>query len=317
MKKKCMFVILMGLAAASSNAVYAFNSDFSAQAIANFIANRIDAPTALTDAKYPLAMSREDVAEVMNAVGDKLPSHKDMTLKTNPFVDTRSPSVIKTYSLGYMNGKSPTVFDPKGTVTREEFAVILVRFLNMNGVTLDKKADMTNYSDYKFASAWASESIEYCAGSGLIQGRSHGGDPIIKDFDPQNSISTEEVVTILDRCAIQFNWYRSSPYKYFGGVYFPREAPYRFSSGVSENNETIATLNAGYWSENPDVEKLHGDIAEILELNYGKEESYEEVIAFFKPAQEQECKTFQLKTGKIQCYRDWECFAINFYPAHR
>lgn len=92
---------------------------------------------------------------------------------------------------GITSGYSDQLFGPEDPVSREQMCVFLCRFLEYLGWTLDRETDDTDFADGKTISAWALESVEFCAGTGLVQGV--GGNR----FAPQLSASRMEVSTLL------------------------------------------------------------------------------------------------------------------------
>lgn len=83
-----------------------------------------------------------------------------------PYVGTAS-----TY--GIVNGKSATAFDPTGTITRQEAAVMVVRASKLCGLDTSMTASairdmLAQFTDYIQVADWAKESMAYCYSGGIL-----------------------------------------------------------------------------------------------------------------------------------------------------
>ena len=68
---------------------------------------------------------------------------------------------------GIVNGRSDTEFDPEGTITRQEAAVMTIRAAKLCGLdTAMSEAEqndiLCDYMDYRQIASWAKESMAYC-----------------------------------------------------------------------------------------------------------------------------------------------------------
>ena len=111
----------------------------------------------------------------------------------DPFADTTDESIIMLHRLGIINGKGEKLFDPYGSITREEAAAILCRLCGVlgydfSGVTPAEIADSDAVSD------WALESVRLICGAGIMNGV---GDGV---FDPKGTYTTEQSMLTLIRC---------------------------------------------------------------------------------------------------------------------
>jgi triacylglycerol lipase len=114
---------------------------------------------------------------------------------TLPFTDVSKGSwsydyILKMYQLGVVNGRSETVFDPTGNVTRAEFVKMLAC---LDGV------DTSNYSTCKFEdvsdSSVFAPYIEWAAENGIVYGTSS------VTFNPNDNITREQMAAIICRYA--------------------------------------------------------------------------------------------------------------------
>ncbi len=68
---------------------------------------------------------------------------------------------------GIVNGVSDTEFNPEGTITRQEAAVMTIRAAKLCGLdTAMSEAEqndiLCDYMDYRQIASWAKESMAYC-----------------------------------------------------------------------------------------------------------------------------------------------------------
>lgn len=95
-----------------------------------------------------------------------------------------------------VNGMGEGLFDPDGTLTREQLAVILYRF---SGKAVDPdaaEAALTVFADRDSVSPWAGEAVIWAVTQGLIGGTAEDG---VLYLDPQGSATRAQVATILMR----------------------------------------------------------------------------------------------------------------------
>lgn len=314
-KTLCLLVTLGIVSIVSQSVSYGSNSYLSAQAIANFKYNNVKAESILSrDMDYVMTpMNREGMAEIIVGLREVIPGLPVPVVKENPFKDTQNSSAVLSYSLGYMYGKSGTVFDPNENLSREEFATILIRFLNSSGVKLSVSGDTNNITDFSSVSSWASSSVRYCLGEGFMNGRYHmngyTADPLLRDFDPKTRITIEEALGTLDRVFTKYGYLKQSPNLYYGGFYIPQSMSYGGNSG-GINSADIGC----YWNAITDRKAFENDILEIMELNFGNNPQNAEVIAFLKPTTDisdpSSRKTFLFTNGEVICTIGSEWFSI-------
>ena len=93
---------------------------------------------------------------------------------------------------GIVTGYDDGTFRPEKTLTREQMAVMLARYLIRSGVSAQETLDFT---DAAKISAWAAGGAAMCAGLGLVQGDARGR------FLPQSRLTRAQIATILVRMA--------------------------------------------------------------------------------------------------------------------
>lgn len=91
---------------------------------------------------------------------------------------------------GYINGKSPTKFDPESYITREEVAKIATTIMNNTDTDYDK---ISGFTDAKDVSDWAKPYVEGALEAGYLKG--NPGNTI----KPQGQTTRAESVVILGR----------------------------------------------------------------------------------------------------------------------
>ncbi len=88
-----------------------------------------------------------------------------------------------------INGVDDTRFEPQGSVTRAEFAAMLVRLLAIQPADSKAAAGFTDVPQ----EAWYAEAVAAAAHAGLVTGRSTDG------FEPDGTISRQEMAVMLMR----------------------------------------------------------------------------------------------------------------------
>ncbi len=254
---KSFFVlsIILTLLIGDAGIAMAGNNWWSSHAIANFLENKVDAPNILQDERYTKNVTREDFAELIVAFY-LLSSRIDkgsIPLKENPFNDTDSINVRRAYSLGFIKGISSDEYGASTNMTREEFATIMVRFLNITGIKTEAIGNLNNFIDENEISEWAYNSMLYCVNEGVIKGISS------TELAPKSPISVEQAITIQNRLALEYNWFTPSKDGYYSGFFVPMDTELIiFASG-----EDISVRIT--WDKILDYEKLEHDLAYMLE----------------------------------------------------
>ena len=113
-------------------------------------------------------------------------------ISKNVFSDTRDESVIRLYEKGIIKGRSDDEFCPYDAVTREEFATILKRVLDVTGISGEAGSGSV-YNDDSEIAEWAKESVESVCAQGIMIGDTDG------NFRPKSAVTKEEAVSALLR----------------------------------------------------------------------------------------------------------------------
>lgn len=131
-------------------------------------------------------VTREELAEV--AVKAYASLHKRTSQgSVNHFTDTNNKYVNIAYDLGIMNGVGENRFNPKGSVTREDYAVVASRIFGEKDVKAKKIKDAKSISSY------AKKSVDSALESGILTLDENS------KFNPKKEMKREEVLSSLVR----------------------------------------------------------------------------------------------------------------------
>ena len=144
---------------------------------------------------YPNAtMTRAEFATiVVNALG--LPHKSGGSFKDVKKSDWFYSCVNTAYSYGIIKGVSATEFNPHGTLTREEAAVMVTRTAKLCGLDTEYSAFnarnvLAGFSDYVKAADWALSALAFCYDNGIL-------DDSVLMINPKQSVTRAEVADML------------------------------------------------------------------------------------------------------------------------
>ena len=114
---------------------------------------------------------------------------------TQPFTDVNQNDwyyndVCIAVKAGYINGKTPTIFEPNSAITRQEVAKILTTIKNNKDTNYDK---LPTFKDGHNVDDWAKPYVEGALDAGYFTGDDKGY------INPTNNITRAEAVTVLTR----------------------------------------------------------------------------------------------------------------------
>ncbi len=139
---------------------------------------------------YRQDITREEFCRLMVALVEKA-TGRAVEAAQSPFTDTSHPAVGAARALGIVTGVSETSFNPGGSITRQEAAVMLARTGRMLGLASGTGESFADEGEF---APWAAEGIGYV--SGLIDGngeRVMGGTGEGK-FSPGGAYTREQAV---------------------------------------------------------------------------------------------------------------------------
>ena len=128
---------------------------------------------------------------------------RDAVEQTGQFTDVTAadyfaPAVYWASASGVVEGASATTFHPEGTITREQVATLLARYLEEKGIILpDDAGAPARFQDTASISGWAAESVEEMRRCGLMEGDSAGR------MNPARPVTRAEGVTLFMRLTKQ------------------------------------------------------------------------------------------------------------------
>ncbi len=102
-------------------------------------------------------------------------------------------------SYGIVNGRGNGIFDPQGTITRQEAAVMTARAARLCGLKTDMddsgvRMYLSEFGDYTKTASWAKGSMAFCFKAGILV-----ADEFDLDLEPQKSILRSEVALMVWR----------------------------------------------------------------------------------------------------------------------
>lgn len=116
------------------------------------------------------------------------------------FVDVKSNDwfyryVNTAYAYGIVNGVSDDRFNPNGTITREESAVMVTRATKLCGMAAEMDAQairdvLAQFFDYVKASDWSRSALAFCYSEGIL-------DSSVMDIKPKEAVTRAEIASML------------------------------------------------------------------------------------------------------------------------
>jgi hypothetical protein len=100
-------------------------------------------------------------------------------------------AVAWAHQTGVVTGTSGSAFTPSGSITREQLAAMLYRYVKATGSYVISNGDMSGFADADSVSAWASDALKWAVGIKLIGGMDDG------TLAPQGTASRAQMAMIL------------------------------------------------------------------------------------------------------------------------
>ena len=112
--------------------------------------------------------------------------------RTDSFTDCKNSDVQAACAMGIVQGRGGGIFDPNGSITRQEAAVMLTRTAKLLG--LDANTSLS-FSDTYNVPSWASEGIRYVSGlTDPVSGNRVMGGVGNNRFDPLGRYTREQAI---------------------------------------------------------------------------------------------------------------------------
>ena len=147
------------------------------------------------DNKYNMdsGMTRGALATVLHRLSNK-PAGSEVNFEDVANDAYYAPSVAWAAKVGVVTGFSKDTYKPEQVITREQMALMLMRYAKLLGMdvtadaaALDVFADGVNTHD------WAVEGVAWCVKTGILQGKSE------TTLDPTANVTRAQVAVMLDR----------------------------------------------------------------------------------------------------------------------
>lgn len=108
-----------------------------------------------------------------------------------PFSDTSSLDVAKAKAAGLVSGVGNSKFNPNGTLTRQEAAVILFRESTATNTQFQMPSFNYRFNDESQIAWWAKDALQYLYHNGLISGIGNG------KIDPTGTATREQSIVLV------------------------------------------------------------------------------------------------------------------------
>lgn len=120
---------------------------------------------------------------------------------TNSFTDVKNgqwytDAIAWAAENGVVTGVGGGKFEPDGSVTREQLAVVLFRYSNSKGMDTARRAKLDSFPDAAKVSSWAEDALAWAVAEGMINGIQNGATTTLS---PQGNATRAQVATILMR----------------------------------------------------------------------------------------------------------------------
>jgi len=120
---------------------------------------------------------------------DALLAAKGVTINNNAFTDTTDKAVLAAHALGIIQGVGNNRFDPNGTLTRAQIAVLINRLAR--ALDVDTAGYTHEFTDV--AGHWSDAELGWPVHAGVIQGEGNNR------FNPEGQLTIEQVIIITYR----------------------------------------------------------------------------------------------------------------------
>lgn len=116
---------------------------------------------------------------------------KGLNSSQNPFTDTTDAHVIAANQLGIVSGKSAGLFDPNGSITRQEAAVMLMNSAKALGQEIITSG--SPFADEVKIANWAKDSVRYVSAKEIMTGTGNN------TFSPSTTFTRQQAfITMLN-----------------------------------------------------------------------------------------------------------------------
>ncbi|WP_053955268.1 S-layer homology domain-containing protein [Inediibacterium massiliense] len=104
-----------------------------------------------------------------------------------------TPYVKTAYKNGFVRGRSETIFDPNGKITREEMTTIIGKVLIQKGKEKANINELERFNDKTNIASWANEKVALCVKESMIRGMPDG------TFMPKQNANRAQAAVMLNQ----------------------------------------------------------------------------------------------------------------------
>lgn len=122
---------------------------------------------------------------------DAILAENELSLSDNPFTDTTIKEVIAANLMGIVNGKGNGKFDPSGSITRQEAAVMLTNTAEVLGY--DVLTDASAFADNSSIASWAKTSVDFVFMYDIMNGTGNN------NFSPKGTYTRQQAYMTITR----------------------------------------------------------------------------------------------------------------------
>ncbi len=138
-------------------------------------------------------ITRAEFAALISRMLKYQASDNELSFKDVNKQDWYYDSINIAYQNKTINGKSETVFDPNGNITRQEIAKIISNVLEEKGYKKGNTEDLNIFKDKENIASWAVDSVGLSVKEGLITGMDNG------TFAPNEKATRAQAAVMLHR----------------------------------------------------------------------------------------------------------------------
>ena len=104
------------------------------------------------------------------------------------------------------------IFSPDRDITRQELATMFGRYAKAIHVDVTKKvADISSFPDSGKVASWAADTVKWAVGTGLITGKTSGGEAFLAPEDTATRAEFAAVIERFNKAEFEYNLYYNAP----------------------------------------------------------------------------------------------------------
>lgn len=139
---------------------------------------------------YKDTINRVDFCNLIMKLYEKKNAKTVEPAPSSTFIDTQDKGVLQANQLNIISGIGEGLFNPMGTLTREQMAVIADKFLQIS-YDQYKDKELVSFKDEQNISTWAREAVQRLASNNILNGV--GNDM----FAPEKEVTKEQAIAMI------------------------------------------------------------------------------------------------------------------------